>query len=150
LGPSHAEPLPAAAALLPHKWYVLNRAAQRLREMVEEALTPFELRRRHYATLGTLSIEGSMSQQALSARIPIDRATMVQIIDDLERLGMVERQPEPSDRRAYQVALTAHGRAILVEADRQVSLAEAAGLKPLSNAERKLLDELSRRLCGWV
>ncbi len=142
-------PLPAAASLLPQTWYVVNRAAQRLRELVEGALAPLGLRRRHYATLGILAIEGPLSQQALSGRIPIDRATMVQIIDDLEALGLAERQPEPSDRRAYQIALTAPGQSVLREAGRRVAAAETEGLKPLSHAERKTLDRLSRRLCGW-
>ncbi|MDA8051826.1 MAG: MarR family transcriptional regulator [Rhodospirillales bacterium] len=141
--------LPAAASLLPQTWYVLNRAAQRARELVEEAIAPLGLRRRHYAALGILAMEGALSQQALSSRIPIDRATVVQIVDDLERLGLAERQPEPADRRAYQIALTAEGRAVLAKADRLIAGAEAEAFKPLTAAERKAIDRLCRRLCGW-
>jgi DNA-binding MarR family transcriptional regulator len=141
--------LPSAASLLPQTWYVLNRAAQRLRELVEQALAPLGLRRRHYAALGILATEGPLSQQALSSRIPIDRATVVQIIDDLERLELAERRPEPADRRAYQIALTARGRSVLEDADRRVVAAETEGLSSLSGAERRTLDRLCRRLCGW-
>jgi len=143
-------PLPAAASLLPQTWYVLNRAGQRARELVEEALAPLGLRRRHYAALGILAMEGQLSQQALSSRIPIDRATVVQIIDDLERLGLAERRPEPADRRAYQVALTALGRTVLEDASRRIAAAETEAFKPLSETERKTLDRLCRRLCGWA
>ena len=141
--------LPAAASLLPQTWYVLNRAGQRVRELVEEGLAPLGLRRRHYAALGILAMEGELSQQALSSRIPIDRATVVQIIDDLERLGLAERRPEPADRRAYQIALTEAGRAMLADATRRIAAAEAEAFKPLSETERRALDRLCRRLCGW-
>ena len=142
-------PLPSAAPLLPQTWYVLNRGAQRLRELVEEALLPLGLRRRHYAALGILASDGALSQQGLSSRIPLDPASVVQVIDVLEQLGLAVRQPEPADRRAYQIALTDPGRAVLQDATARVAAAEAEGLRPLSAVERKALDRMCRRLCGW-
>lgn len=142
-------PLPYAAPLLPQTWYVLNRGAQRLRELVEEALLPLGLRRRHYAALGILAADGALSQQALSSRIPLDPASVVQIVDVLEQLGLAQRQPEPADRRAYQIALTERGRGVLEDASRRIAAAEEEGLRPLSAAERRALDRMCRRLCGW-
>jgi len=144
-----ATPLPSAAPLLPQTWYVLNRGAQRLRILVEEALSPLGLRRRHYAALGILASDGALSQQALSSRIPLDPASVVQVIDVLEQLGLAVRQPEPSDRRAYQIALTERGRAVLQDATARIAAAEAEGLRPLTAAERKALDRMCRLLCGW-
>lgn len=142
-------PLPFAAPLLPQTWYVLNRGAQRLRILVEEALQPLGLRRRHYAALGILASDSALSQQALSSRIPLDPASVVQVIDVLEQLGLAVRQPEPSDRRAYQIALTERGRAVLQDASARIAAAEAEGLRVLTGAERKALDRMCRLLCGW-
>jgi DNA-binding MarR family transcriptional regulator len=155
---SEAEPIPLArpelplvgpAPLITQSWYVINRAAQRLRERVEAALLPMGLRRRHYASLAVIGTEGRLSQQELGNRIPIDRATMVMVVDDLERLGLVERRQDPADRRAYHILLTANGERALEQAKLRVAGAEVEGLAPLSAEQRRQLDGLVRILCGW-
>ena len=145
----NAAPLPFAASVLDQTWYVLNRAAQRLRLAVEEALEPLGLRRRHYAALGLLEAAAPLSQQELANRIPLDRASVVLVVDDLERLGFAERRPDPTDRRAYNIVLTPPGRDALHDARRRVAAAQAAGFAPLTADEVAALDALSRRICGW-
>lgn len=144
-----AAPLAGPDQLKVHTWYVLNRAAQRLRELVEGALLPLGLRRRHYAALSVISAEGPLTQRDLSSRIPIDRVAMVSVIDDLEATGLAERQPYPGDRRAYALTLTAKGDGILRKARTLVEAADARGLAPLTPEEKAQLDRLARRLCGW-
>lgn len=143
------DPLPGAAQMKVHVWYNLCRAGQRLREMVDTALLTKGLRRRHYAALLVLGSEAELTQQALSARLPIDRVAMVSLIDDLEALKLVKRQRDPADRRAYLLLLTPKGARVLREARALVDAAEAEGLSVLTPAERSQLNALSRRICGW-
>ncbi len=42
---------------------------------------------------------------------------MVLVVDDLENLGLIERQRDPGDRRRYALRLTDRGRAKLAEAN---------------------------------
>jgi len=147
--PGGALPLTGPTQLVAQSWYVLNRAAKRAREHVEAALQPLGLRRRHYAALGALGAEGALSQQELGSRIPIDRATMVVVVDDLEKLGFVERHADPADRRAYQLHLTPAGTRALADANLRVKAAEDAALAPLSPPQRRQLDRFVRILCGW-
>jgi len=147
--PMQAAPLPFAASVLDQTWYVLNRAAQHLRLAVEDALAPLGLRRRHYAALGLLEAAAPLSQQELANRIPLDRASVVLVVDDLERLGFARRRPDPTDRRVYNIVLTPSGRDALHDARRRVAAAQAAGFAPLTAAEVAMLDALSRRICGW-
>ncbi len=143
------EPLAGPDQLKVHSWYLLNRAAQWLREAVEAALLPLGLRRRHYAALAVIDAEGPLTQRKLSDRIPIDRVAMVSVINDLEAAALAERQPCPGDRRAHALSLTLKGDEVLRKARAAVDAADAAGLAPLSADERSQLDSLARRLCGW-
>ena len=51
----------------------------------------------------------------------VDRPYATIIVDKLERLGFVERQPHPSDRRSKVVSLTPAGRDAAALADRILS-----------------------------
>lgn len=59
--------------------------------------------------LKMLAAVGPCSQQALSDELRIDRSVMVSIADDLERSGLVRRERNPNDRRAYAVSITEAG-----------------------------------------
>lgn len=144
-----AWPLPGPPQLKVHTWYVLNRAAQRLREMVEAALLTKGLRRRHYAALLVIDAEGPLTQSELSSRIPVDRVAMVSVIDDLEAMRLATRRQSPTDRRAYLLTLTPKGIRTLAEARALVEAADAEGLSLLAPEDIARLDSLARQLCGW-
>src|SRR4029077_12779811 len=76
----------------------------------------------------------------------IDRTTMVSAVDDLERLELATRAPDPDDRRASLVALTSRGRTTLVRTTGLIATAEATLLAPLSPSERTQLHGLLARL----
>ena len=56
------------------------------------------------------------TQQELVDRSMIDPSSMVAVIDELEELGLAERQTHPSDRRKHAVHLTEQGRKTLERA----------------------------------
>jgi DNA-binding MarR family transcriptional regulator len=90
--------------------------------------------------------KGSLTQQQMGRCLCTDRSTMVQLVDDLEKLGMVERLPVPDDRRAHAVALTRKGREALPAAQRLGSAVEKDFLACLPPAQRKGLLEGLRQL----
>lgn len=69
----------------------------------------------------------------------VTRATMTGLIDTLERDGLVNREPDPNDRRMMSVTLTAKGRALMQQILPQHFKRMAALMKPLSETERKTL-----------
>lgn len=77
-----------------------------------DALRPLGLELRHFAALIALMTDGPMSQRALVAAVGSDKATIVRVVDDLERAGIVARLPVPGDRRVHNVTPTEHGIAI--------------------------------------
>src|SRR5512143_2011426 len=71
------------------------------------------------------------SQLEAAQRLSIDRTTMVDLLDELDAKGLVERRPDPADRRRNIVALTETGRQTLSDGARATDEAEQALLAPL-------------------
>lgn len=143
----------SAAATLPeclasNTAYLLVRSARQLHERMERALEPFNVRPRHYSVLAVLSSMGSISQQRLGEILQIDRTTMVAVIDELEKIGYVERRRDPADRRAYRVDLTPAGQTARQELRQVVDATQAKFFGRLSDHDRADLQRILRRfLC---
>jgi DNA-binding MarR family transcriptional regulator len=139
-----AEPMPDALAerLGP----LLGRAHDAHRRLALEALAPLGLGVKSVGALTVLQAEGPLSQRRLAERQGIDRTTMVAVVDELERLGAVERRKDPGDRRANALHITPKGRRLLTRARTAVAGAEAAFLAPLPAAEQQRLRAALRTL----
>jgi DNA-binding MarR family transcriptional regulator len=138
------EPLPAA--LSDRLGYLLGRAHLAHRSIAAPALAALGLGVKEFGALALLVAEGPLSQQRLGERQGIDRTTMVAVVDELERKGLVERRRDRDDRRAYRVQATPAGRRLLKRAEAAAERAEQRFLAPIPAAERHRLKELLRRL----
>src|SRR3954453_2673227 len=129
--------------------FLLGKAAQRAQVAFEQRLPPYKLRSREYGVLVLIRTQGPRSQQYIGEALRIDRTTMVAVIDDLERQGLVQRGRDPDDRRRYSISLTGRGRELvegeLVGIDAEVN-AQLTAL--LSEAEHKRLNALLIKLLG--
>jgi DNA-binding MarR family transcriptional regulator len=126
--------------------FLLNKSAQVIRENYEEKLKPLGLMPKHYRVMAALEEKGSISQQEIGKCIYVDRTTMVGIIDDLEKAGLVERKEHPTDRRSHSVYLTAKGKEALPKAHHLGMEVEKRFLECLSAKEQKELVRLLRQL----
>jgi DNA-binding MarR family transcriptional regulator len=86
------------------------------------------------------------SQLALAQKLGVDRTVMTYLLDDLETGGLIERRPDPADRRARRVVLTDAGQARLCDLERRFRAAEEHLLDPLDAGERTVLRNLLQRL----
>jgi DNA-binding MarR family transcriptional regulator len=64
---------------------------------------------------------------------------MIEVIDALERKGLIRRDPHPNHRRVYPATLTAKGRRVLAACDAAVEEMEEEMLAELGPAERETL-----------
>lgn len=85
----------------------------------------------------------SLSELAEAVQVDAPYATL--IADSLEERGLVERRPDPADRRRKIVALTAAGQAAAQRAG-QVLHQPPPGFAGLSPAELATLEDLLRRI----
>jgi DNA-binding MarR family transcriptional regulator len=89
-----------------------------------------------------------MRPSDLAARMKVTKQALNYLLGDLERLGYLERHPDPHDRRARRIALTDRGRALVPVIRGAVSQTErewAASLGETRFAQlRELLIELNQ------
>src|SRR4051812_23763989 len=85
----------------------------------------------------TSAVAGTATTQlALANKLGIDRTVMTYLLDDLEQAGLIERQPDPADRRARRVGLTETGRTPLCDVGRRPRPAEGDPPRPPGPAAR--------------
>jgi DNA-binding MarR family transcriptional regulator len=104
--------------------------------------------RRGYLVLATISRDLPRSQLALAHLLGVDKTAMTYLLDELEAAGLVERHPDPCDRRARQVLITKSGAAALKDHGARLATATGKLLAPLSEREaaafRDMLDRIAR------
>jgi DNA-binding MarR family transcriptional regulator len=71
------------------------------------------------------------NQGAIAEDLGIDRTVLTYLIDDLERLDLVARQPDPADRRSRLVVATDRGRGLWRQLRDELARVEAHVLSPL-------------------
>ncbi|HVZ79907.1 MAG TPA: MarR family transcriptional regulator [bacterium] len=133
-------------SMLERMGFLLNRSTQKMNEIALRTLEPLGLMGKHLGVLLTLKEKGPIPQQEIGNCIHVDRTTMVQIVDDLERLGLVERKDNPEDRRAYSLSVTAKGRETLTKGLHLVSSAEKEFFADLPSKDQKELVRILKHL----
>ncbi|HTD89292.1 MAG TPA: MarR family transcriptional regulator [Burkholderiales bacterium] len=86
-----------------------------------------------------------ISQVRLAVLTDTDPMTLVRILDRMEGDGLVERRPDPDDRRARRLFLRASANPMLKEIWRFADRARAESLLGLSGPDRAQLVNLMRR-----
>lgn len=69
-----------------------------------------DLRPSHGNVMEQLTFDDGRRLSELANFTGITAQSMSELVDDLERMGYVERRPDPTDRRAKRIYLTARGR----------------------------------------
>ncbi len=101
---------------------------------------------RGYQVLAACGREGPRTQLALAQQLGLDRTVMTYLLDDLQKDGLVERRPDPADRRARRVELTDGGHQRLCELAGRLREAEDRLLERLDPEEREALRRMLFRL----
>jgi DNA-binding MarR family transcriptional regulator len=123
----------------------LVHVGARVARLVEEALTSCGIDSREFAILGLLSwAEGPMGQQAIADRLSRDRTTVMELVTALESKGLVERGPDPADRRVSAVHATRRGLEIFESAEVNLEALEMEifSVLPVEDERRLFLDLL--------
>ncbi|WP_427134016.1 MarR family winged helix-turn-helix transcriptional regulator [Pseudarthrobacter sp. S9] len=101
---------------------------------------------RGFQVLSAVVHKDPPNQQALGAHLAIDRTVLTYLLDTLVDAGVVERIPDPADRRARKIIATDRGRHMLAVHEERVSAAEADLLAGLEADDAQTLGVLLSRL----
>ena len=82
----------------------------------------------------------------ISLDLGVTARTLTTMVDALEKQGLVERVPDPNDRRAIQLAITGEGEALIEPLAQALESATEAVMGPLDEGERRTLLRLLNRL----
>lgn len=138
----------AAASLCPRfdlSW-LLNRAAQRMSDVVHTEASRHGIGMRGQLVLTALSQEAGRTQLALGAALAVDKTTLTTELDRLESCGLVLRRPDPRDRRVRIPEITEKGRQVQATLSEAIRAATDQQVAVLSDAERAILEQALQRL----
>jgi MarR family transcriptional regulator for hemolysin len=125
--------------------FLFSRAAHSLQTELTARLEHIGLTPRAQCVL-IKALEGEQTQIRLAQRCGLDKTTMVVTIDELEKAGLAERRPSPTDRRARIIAVTEAGKALAEEGDALVEGIYADVLDSLPAEERDMFASALARL----
>ncbi|WP_433531935.1 MarR family winged helix-turn-helix transcriptional regulator [Micromonospora sp. CA-263727] len=102
------EQLPESLREVEHELTALLRRGRAISWEIASEVHP-DLEPNTYGLLLWLRRSGAIRLTDLAARLRIGKGTLSRQIQSLESLGLVRREPDPSDRRAAQLSLTEEG-----------------------------------------
>jgi DNA-binding MarR family transcriptional regulator len=116
-------------------YLVVQHLGRRLRDVdLEMGISPAR-----FAVLAHLAFHGANNVGELAALERVSRPAMTRLVRDMERDGLVRRQPDSSDGRGVVVALTAKGRATLERVrNKKIALIDRE-IAPLDDGAKKAL-----------
>ncbi|OYQ24750.1 transcriptional regulator [Sandarakinorhabdus cyanobacteriorum] len=125
---------------------LVSDAARLLRRRFDARARAIGVSRAQWQVLIALARSEGSSQAALAERLEVETITVGRMVDRLEEAGLVERRPDPADRRAWQLFLTARANDLLLDLQPVADAVRAEMLAGLSEAEQAELHRLLSRL----
>jgi DNA-binding MarR family transcriptional regulator len=112
--------------------YLLKRAQMRVSRQLHGLFGEFDVTAVQYSALVLVAASPGIAQGELAAALAVERPRMVPVLDGLAARGLIERRPDPADRRTRRIHITEAGAALLRELQRRLDahetrLAEALG-----------------------
>jgi MarR family transcriptional regulator, lower aerobic nicotinate degradation pathway regulator len=107
----------------------------------EHGASPYQ-----HGILCSLSESRAETQAQIADALGYDRSWLVGLLDELEEEGLVERKPDPADRRRNVVTLKPDGEARLLELRALSKQVEDEFLEPLTKDERRQLHVLLQKV----
>jgi DNA-binding MarR family transcriptional regulator len=86
--------------------YEIAETATALRRAFDRRAVSLGVTRAQWRVLAKLSRTPGMRQVELADHLDMEAITLCRIVDRLAEAGLVERQPDPQDRRAWKLVLT--------------------------------------------
>jgi MarR family transcriptional regulator, transcriptional regulator for hemolysin len=93
--------------------FILNDVARLLRTYADHKAAQFGITRAQWAVLVRVDRSEGLNQSELAEVLDLQPITLTRLLDKLCDSGLIERRPDPADRRAKRLFLTAAARPLL-------------------------------------
>jgi len=121
--------------------FLLHDVARLIRVHADKRARAHGMTRAQWGILVWLERRPGLSQKELAELLEVEPITVARLIDRLETRGMVERRPDPKDRRIWRLHLTSAAYPMLGEIDRQRTLLRGLATDGLDEATLETMTE---------
>ena len=126
--------------------FLMNDAARLMRRDFERRARSLGLTRAQWQALFHLARNEGCNQATLADLLDVEPITLARVIDRLEASGLVERRPDPGDRRARLLFLGERAHPLLEELRALGAETREVALAGISEEERHQLTRLLARM----
>ena len=113
---------------------------------IEEKLKPYEIKGGKIPILIILYHKDALSQQEISKKLRIDKATASREIRELEKQGYIIRKKDPKDKRIYRVYLTEKAKNIKSIVKKEARKWQSTLLKGFTKEERRSIMKILEKI----
>jgi DNA-binding MarR family transcriptional regulator len=135
----HGPSVEARAAPDRRLGFLFYRIGHAIGRAFEDALQSYGIGPAHFGVLNALDAYGVMHQQQLVRLLGINRQTIVNVANELEGRGLIERRADEHDKRVFILHMTAAGRDFLSTVDANAVAIEQGIFDLFTPAEREQL-----------
>ncbi len=123
--------------------FILSDVARLLRTYADHKAAQFGMTRAQWAVLVRLDRCEGLNQSELAELLDLQPITLTRLLDKLCDSGLIERRPDPGDRRAKRLFLTAAARPVL---ERLSVLGEETMANTLEGVDRESVEQMVSKL----
>lgn len=128
--------------------YLIHEVARLMKRRFEDEASMQGITLPQWRTLAQIATFDCITQRAIAEKIDTDPMTVSGILDRLEKRGLIERYPDPSDSRAKLARLTPAG-GELFDAARKIGFAMyEAALEGVSPEDRETVVAVLAKMRG--
>ena len=133
---------------------LLHDVARLHRVAADKRARAHDMTRAQWVMLLRLARQPGLSQKELSELLEVEPITVARLIDRLEQRGMVERRPDPRDRRIWRLHLRPEAAPLVREIDGERNEIAALATEGVDDATLAVmagaLARMRETLCGEV
>ncbi len=126
--------------------FLIRRLQQLSVRIFLEETSAFDITPVQYGALEVISERPGIDQITLSQATDVDRTTIVRILDRLQAMGLMRKEPSQTDRRANLLFITPKGEELLDAAYAATEASQARLMSPLSQKEQAQFLALAAKL----
>lgn len=126
--------------------YNARRASLSIIALFMERMAVYQLKVVDFSVVSLVAHNAGITSRQLCATLNVLPPNMVGLIAALERRGLIERRPHPTDGRAMGLHLTPDGVALIAQAEQTAAQLEVDATARLTAAERKTLIQLLQKV----
>jgi MarR family transcriptional regulator, transcriptional regulator for hemolysin len=123
--------------------FILNDVARLLRTYADYRAAQFGMTRAQWAVLVRLDLYEGLNQSELAEMLDLQPITLTRLLDKLCDSGLIERRPDPDDRRAKRLFLTRAARPLL---EQLAALGEETMANTLEGVEPAQVEQMVSQL----